>query len=166
MLEIRPAALAEFSLLPAIEVEADGLLTEINGRPLAAALPSAATVQDFAAALHVLVAGRPPVGFARLVEVAGAPHLEQLSVLPAFARQGTGRALVNAAVSWAREAGYRQLTLCTFAEVPFNAPFYASCGFAPDPCPGPELLQVRTREKSLGLDDLGTRVVMRKNLRE
>ncbi|HEV7169205.1 MAG TPA: GNAT family N-acetyltransferase [Micrococcaceae bacterium] len=143
MLEIRPAALAEFSLLPAIEAESDTLLAEVNGRPLTAVLPPAATVQEFAGALHVLVAGRPPVGFARLEEIDGQPHLEQLSVLPPFTAQGVRRALVNAAVAWAREAGYRQMTLGTFAGVPSNAPFYASCGFETGHSPGPGVLQLR-----------------------
>lgn len=164
MLEIRPAALAEFSLLPAIEAESDRLLTEIAGLPVTGPLPGAAAVEDFAAALHILVVGRPPVGFVRLEEVDGQAHLEQLSVLPDYAEQGIGRALVHAAKAWAKEAGYTSLTLSTFADVPFNAPFYASCGFEVLTSPGPELQRLRGHERDLGLDALGTRVVMRARL--
>ncbi len=160
MLEIRPAALAEFSLLPTIEAESDLLLTEIGGLPRSLALPPVPSVAEFAGALHILVAGRPPVGFARLEEIDGQAHFEQLSVIPDYARQGIGRALVNAAKAWAKEAGYHAMTLWTFAEVPFNAPFYASCGFTAVTSVGPELAQLRKHEKDLGLDDLGARAIM------
>ncbi len=165
MLELRPAALAEFSLLPAIEAESDTLLTDAIGRRLAQALPPGATPAEFAAALHIMVAGRPAVAFVRLEEVDGQAHLEQLSVRPDFARQGIGRALIHAATAWAGECGYHAMTLTTFVDVPFNAPFYASCGFAVYGSPGPELLRRRDHERELGLDSLGERVVMRICLR-
>ncbi len=161
MLELRPAALAEFSLLPAIEAASDTLLIDILGRRLTHSMPSGAGAAEFAAALHIMVAGRPAVAFVRLEEVDGQAHLEQLSVLPDFAGQGIGRALVHAAVAWAREAGYRSMTLCTFSEVPFNAPFYASCGFDVVGSPGPEVAALRDHERRIGLDAAGRRVVMR-----
>ncbi|MCY0905503.1 GNAT family N-acetyltransferase [Arthrobacter sp. H14-L1] len=161
MLELRPAALAEFSLLPAIEAASDTLLIDILGRRLTHSMPSGAGAAEFAAALHIMVAGRPAVAFVRLEEVDGQAHLEQLSVQPDFARHGIGRALIHAAVAWARECGYHSMTLTTFAEVPFNAPFYTSCGFTVDNSPGPELLRRRDHERELGLDALGDRVVMR-----
>ncbi|MDJ0357576.1 GNAT family N-acetyltransferase [Paenarthrobacter sp. PH39-S1] len=164
MLELRPAALAEFSLLPAIEAASDTLLTQIAGQRLTRPMPSGAGAAEFAAALHIMVAGRPAVAFVRLEEVDGQAHLEQLSVQPDFARHGIGRALIHAAVAWARECGYHAMTLTTFADVPFNAPFYASCGFAVDSSPGPELLRRRNHERELGLDALGDRVVMRISL--
>jgi GNAT superfamily N-acetyltransferase len=165
MIDIRPAALAEFARLPAIEAEADTLLSEIAGQPLRGPLPPPGTGPEFAAALHVLVAGHPPVGFARLENVDGLAHLEQLSVLPRWTGQGIGRALVQAAKAWAAEAGFSALTLCTFRDVPFNAPFYARCGFLPFADPGPELLELRRRESAAGLDALGARVVLRARLR-
>ncbi|MCU1573002.1 MAG: hypothetical protein JWO93_1084 [Micrococcaceae bacterium] len=165
MIDIRPAALAEFARLPAIEAAADMLLTEIAGKPLRGALPPPGTESEFAGALHILVAGHPPVGFARLENVDGLGHLEQLSVLPDWTGRGIGRALVEAAKAWAAEAGFPALTLCTFRDVPFNAPFYARCGFLPFPDPGAELREVRRREGIAGLDALGVRVVMRAALR-
>ncbi|MFI5085443.1 MAG: GNAT family N-acetyltransferase [Actinomycetales bacterium] len=177
MLEIRPAALAEFSLLTAIETAADALLAASCGIsaacmpaavisaaakiPATAGPPVAAASAGFAAALHILVAGRPPVGFARLEEVDGQAHLEQLSVLPEHASQDVGRALVCAALAWATESGYTAMTLDTFEAVPFNAPFYASCGFAADPDPGPVLVRRRLQERESGLDALGPRLAMR-----
>ena len=43
--------------------------------------------------------------------------------------EATGDDLVHAAMAEAQHRGYDQLTLRTYAEVPWNAPFYASCGF-------------------------------------
>ncbi|MCC3275083.1 GNAT family N-acetyltransferase [Arthrobacter sp. zg-Y20] len=101
---------------------------------------------EFAAARCILVAGRPPAGFARLEEVDRQAHLEQLSVHPDAAGAGLGRALVEAAMAWAREQGYTYMTLCTFVDVPFNAPFYASCGFEVVTAPEGELADVRRHE--------------------
>lgn len=72
----------------------------------------------------------PLVGFVHVLEPAVGPaHLEQLSVLPSHGRRGHGRALVTAALREASLRGHREITLRTYAEVPFNAPFYRSCGF-------------------------------------
>jgi GNAT superfamily N-acetyltransferase len=112
----------------------------------------------------VLVAGRPAVGFARIDEVDGQAHLEQLSVLPSHMRRGNGTALVEAVCAWAAVHGYREVTLCTFAEVPFNAPFFAKRGFVPVESLTPGLVELRDWERDLGLDALGPRIVMRRTL--
>ena len=58
-----------------------------------------------------------------------AAHLEQLSVHPDHGRRGVGRALLRAGIEWAHDHGYRELTLVTYREVPWNGPFYATEGF-------------------------------------
>ncbi len=73
--------------------------------------------------------GPTVLGFARMLEVGDTLHLEQLSVRPEHARQGIGAALVTAVLADAREHGFRSVTLRTFADVPWNAPFYERCGF-------------------------------------
>lgn len=161
-LEIRPVALNEFSLLPEIEAESDTLFDTLSPPISLANLPAPDSPESYANALHIMVAGRPPVAFVRLEIVDGHVHLEQLSVIPSAARQGVGRALVHAAKAWSKESGYTYMTLCTFADVVFNAPFYARCGFSeidPDDY-GPELTRLRETERNLGLDDLGRRVAM------
>lgn len=160
---IRVAGSKDFALLPALEAASDTLLTGVPGVPAGALakLPPPAGAPELSAALQVLVAGEPPVGFARLEQVDGQAHLEQLSVHPAAAGAGVGRALVTASLEWAKDRGYTSMTLCTFAEVPFNAPFYRSCGFAEVRRPGGELGELREHEKGIGLDALGERVAMR-----
>ncbi|WP_370618892.1 GNAT family N-acetyltransferase [Mumia sp. Pv 4-285] len=70
-----------------------------------------------------------PVAFASVGIVDGCAHLEQLSVHPSCARQGIGRALVDAVEVWARDHGLTVMTLTTFADVPWNAPYYRRLGF-------------------------------------
>ena len=164
---IRKAGPQDLALLPAVEAASDTLLAGLPGSGVGPGLlPPPADAADLASARHLLVAGTPPAGFARLEEVDGQAHLEQLSVHPDAAGAGLGRALLEAALAWARRQGYSSMTLCTFAEVPFNAPFYASCGFAVVTDPAGELADLRAHEKQLGLDALGERVAMRLALRE
>ena len=116
--------------------------------------------------LAVFVAGDPPVGFLWLTLVCGQPHLEEVAVLTSAGRQGLGRELVEAACRWASEAGYERITLCTFAEVAWNGPFYRSADFeelVPEECCD-ELAVIRADEARHGLDDVGRRVVMVRRL--
>lgn len=70
-----------------------------------------------------------PVGFALAAVVGGCAHLQEMDVLPEHGRRGLGQALVEAVVDWARQHGFRALTLTTFRSVPWNAPFYRRLGF-------------------------------------
>lgn len=162
MLEIRPAALSEFALLPAIEADADTAFEALDPPMATADFPPPATPAEFAAAFHIMVAGRPPAAFVRLELVDGQAHLEQIAVSPELARQGIGRALLHAAKAWALEAGFHSMTLTTFADVPFNAPFYASAGFTElaEAEWGPGIRAIRRAEIELGLDKAGRRIAM------
>jgi GNAT superfamily N-acetyltransferase len=160
--DVRPARADELALLPALEAAADRLFADIGVGPL----PPAGGLDELVDARCILVAGTPPVGFARLEIVDDHAHLEQLSVHPAHGRQGLGAGLLLAACRWAADGGHSVITLCTFADVPWNAPFYARHGFAPVPDAEltPGLRALRRREHDLGLDALGRRTVMAKNL--
>jgi GNAT superfamily N-acetyltransferase len=122
---IRPVRPDELALLPDLEVAADTVFEPLQIGPL----PGPGTVEEFAAALVVLVAGDPPVGLCRIDDIDGVAHLEQLSVHPDAAGRGTGRALLRAGCDWAAAHGYPELTLATYRDVPWNGPFYASEGF-------------------------------------
>jgi len=122
---IRPVRPDELALLPALELAADTMFEPLGIGPL----PGPGTVEEFAAALVVLVAGEPPVGLCRIDGIGDGAHLEQLSVHPDHGRHGTGRALLRAGCAWAAARGYPELTLATYRDIPWNAPFYASEGF-------------------------------------
>lgn len=104
-----------------------------------------------------------PVGYLLVEVVDGCAHVEQVSVHPGQGRQGVGRRLLDAADTWASGHGLEALTLTTYAEVPWNAPYYARLGFEvlseADLTPG--LRRVRKREEAAGLT-AWPRVAMRR----
>ena len=70
-----------------------------------------------------------PIAYLLVEAVDGSAHIEQVSVHPSHARQGLGRALVETAAGWAHRRALAALTLTTYAEVPWNAPYYERLGF-------------------------------------
>ncbi|MDT0342474.1 GNAT family N-acetyltransferase [Streptomyces litchfieldiae] len=106
-----------------------------------------------------------PVAYLVAEPVDGALHIEQVSVHPAHARRGLGRSLIEEAAGHAAAAGLPALTLTTFAEIPWNAPYYRRCGFLvlaeDDITPG--LRAIRRHEAAIGLDRW-PRVCMRRPL--
>jgi GNAT superfamily N-acetyltransferase len=71
-----------------------------------------------------------PVGFLAAYELDNDFHVAELSVARSHQRQGIGAELVAAAVSHARAAGFRSVTLTTYRDLSWNAPFYVKLGFA------------------------------------
>ena len=106
-----------------------------------------------------------PVGYAIVDVVDGLAHLEQLSVLPNHGRKGLGAELLVHVCDWAASRRFDAVTLTTFADIPWNAPFYAKHGFRvmDDAEFGAELRDLRAREAEHGLDP-GRRVCMRRDL--
>jgi GNAT superfamily N-acetyltransferase len=101
------------------------------------------------------------VGFALVDVVDGRPHLEEMDVHPDFGRRGIGARLVAAVCDWARGAGHSAITLTTFRDIPWNAPFYRRHGFrelAPRELT-PALRAIVADEAARGLDP-ATRVIM------
>jgi GNAT superfamily N-acetyltransferase len=166
---IEPARPGDLAKLPSIERAANVLF---EGRGLAGVVADDATSLAELSHAHgaglLWVARAPdgePIAFALLELVDGQPHLEEIDVHPAHGRRGVGRALLEALFAWARGAGYRAMTLTTFRDVPWNAPFYASAGFralAPGEL-SPGLAAVVRDETARGLDP-AQRVVMRREL--
>ena len=83
----------------------------------------------------VLLAGSPAVGFAlfrlrpSLWAKAGDAYLEELYVIPEHRRQGIGRALLNAAIDSARDAGANHFELTTGETDKEARALYESRGF-------------------------------------
>ena len=158
MRRVRAARSDDLPRLQEIEVAAGALFADVG-------LPSVA--DDEPPSIPVLtryqVGGRAwvstddadrPVGYALALEVDGSGHLEQLSVDPAAGRQGRGAELVEVVVAWAAGRGFPALTLSTFLDVPWNAPYYERLGFRvlteEEVTPG--LLVLRQHELDAGLD--------------
>lgn len=130
---IRLARPDDFEALRGIEDAAAALFA---ATPYAAVVDGdATTIDDFAEAQgrgHLWVAAAAddsPAGFAFVEIHAGCAHLDELDVHPDHGRRGVGAALLDAVCDWARGAGYPAVTLTTYREIPWNAPFYARRGF-------------------------------------
>ncbi len=102
---------------------------------------------------------------ARAPEPERSAHVEQVSVDPRFAGRRLGWQLLDHVADQARRHGLDAVTLTTFRDVPWNAPYYERCGFRPlaDAELGPGLRRVRDDEAAHGLDP-GRRVCMRRDL--
>jgi predicted N-acetyltransferase YhbS len=73
--------------------------------------------------------GERVIGFAAIGTVGRELHLAELSVERAHQRYGVGSLLIRAMMIDARNSGYRAVTLNTYRDIPWNAPFYARFGF-------------------------------------
>ncbi len=67
-----------------------------------------------------------PIGFAVASIRGRRMHLDELDVLPEHGRKGVGSALIEAVEDYALNSGCVEMTLTTFRDVPWNAPFYAA----------------------------------------
>ncbi len=148
-------------MLPELELAADERFSELGVGPL----PAPSNVAELVQAQAVLVAGDPPVGFARLDVLGGEAHLEQLCVHPEHGRLGIGRALLEAACGWAREAGYDEISLATYRDVPWNGPFYARAGFEEAGLVDEWFRQRGRAGEEPVMARFGTRVIMIRSLR-
>ena len=150
---IRPAEPGDTAPMQDIERAAGELFREVGMPEVADDAPFSdgelATYIDDARAWVAVGGDGLPVGYLLADVVDGNLHIEQVSVHPGAGRQGIGRALIEHA---ARRATV--VTLTTFRDVPWNAPYYLRCGFhlMSDDEVGPELRAVRRREAEQGLD--------------
>jgi predicted N-acetyltransferase YhbS len=74
-------------------------------------------------------------------------------VLPAFAGRRIGAALLEAAAERARATGLAGLSLSTFREVPWNAPYYRRLGFSEVADLTPGMAAIREEHLARGLDE-------------
>jgi len=131
---IRAARLED---LPRIsEIEDSGAETFTRyGRPLVDGSPPAPPEQ-WAAALDAGLlwvaadAGDTPIGFLAGEITEDGLYVAEVDVVMERQRQGHGRRLMQTAIDWARTRRLPGVTLTTFRDIPWNAPFYASLGFA------------------------------------
>ena len=158
MFRIRHATPADLADLPAIERSAAEAFRGAGVSLSADAPVSSAEVWRPAlrsGTLWVAVdeAGRI-VGFLAARKINRVLHIDEMDVDFDHQRRGIGRALLDAAIVWARRAGLNEITLTTFRDLAFNRNFYAASGFvelAPEEM-SPRLKAIRSREAGYGLD--------------
>lgn len=157
-IEIRGAEAGDFPRLQQIERAAGEAFRGIGMSEIADdAPPSLEELEGYAGAGLAWVAvdaQGTPIAYLLAERIDEALHIEQVSVHPDAARKGIGRALIDHAGRHAAALGLTALTLATFVEVVWNAPYYRRIGFielATDQLT-PGLVDVRRREAELGLD--------------
>ncbi len=168
-MQIRPARPDELPDLQRVEREAGerfrglGLLDHLLDHSLS--LPELSAHQRAGRVWVAVDAGERLVGFAVASVLGGNAHLEELDVVPRAGQRGVGTRLLARVCAWAAAEGFSAITLSTFRDVPWNAPFYARRGFHPVPSAelSPALHEVRAREERLGIA-VEERVMMRRTL--
>jgi GNAT superfamily N-acetyltransferase len=130
---IRAGRIDELPTVQEIERRAGRRLAAV-GLPAAADLPIHPMEEIRADCGHgrLLVAADEvdrAVGFALFDLHEDEAYLREVDVVPEHGGQGLGRRLIQEVIARARGAGLRRVTLTTFRDVPFNAPFYARLGF-------------------------------------
>lgn len=157
-MRIRAAVAAELRLLQDIERAAGECFRDVGMPEIAADEPLG--LDELARYLRADLAWVAvededlPVAYLIAEPVDDALHIEQVSVHPVSAHRRIGRALIEHAAVRAAADGLEALTLTTFTEIAWNAPYYARCGFAPI-APGdltPGLRKIREQEAAHGLD--------------
>jgi GNAT superfamily N-acetyltransferase len=165
--EIRRARRDELETLREIERDAGRAFAAIGMPEIAAHEPPSVTeLERFVSAGHAWVAvdsSGHPVGYILSEVVDGCAHIEQVSVAPAYARRGIGSALINYLDAGAAADHRPALTLTTFRDVPWNAPYYARLGFAVlrPADQGPEL-RARVEREARSIPSDAARVAMRR----
>ena len=154
---VRPARADELAVLQEIEVAAGARFAEVGMTYISEHDPPPLDrLEHYRRVGRAWVSTDPadrPVGYLIADLLDGNAHIEQVSVHPDVGRRGVGRSLIDHATAWAADRGLRAVTLTTFTEVPWNAPYYARCGFIPvaEGDMGPELAALWAEERERGL---------------
>jgi GNAT superfamily N-acetyltransferase len=153
---IRRARRDDLHVLRDVEVRAGARFCEIGMDEIADDEP--APIADDAT-VWVVELDDEIVGYVLVAEVDDAVHIEQVSVVPEAAGRGVGATLIDRAAEHARELGLGRLTLTTFRDVAWNAPYYERLGFAVVLDAGPELAALVAHERT-SIPGVAARVAM------
>lgn len=155
---IRLAEPADLPRLQEIEVAAGSIFRSVGMAEIADdPAPPASWFEEYLTDGRAWVwadRGAAAAAFCLVEIVDGNAHVEQLSVHPDHGRHGLGAQLLGHIGEWARDRGLPEITLTTFTDVPWNAPYYTRLGFSvlADDDLGPGLQDVRAHEAERGLD--------------
>ncbi|MEQ9519970.1 MAG: GNAT family N-acetyltransferase [Parvibaculum sp.] len=165
---IRRAEPEDFPKLGAIEISAGELFREHGLADVAdnppTDIPFFLSCARFGAVLVAEIEGTL-AGFALAAKYDGTAHLYEVSVSRDHQGHGVGRKLIEGVCDWAKGEGFKSITLSTFSDLPWNAPFYTKLGFSiiGSGDYSPAMMMLRGREEHNGLD-MSRRCLMRKEL--
>jgi GNAT superfamily N-acetyltransferase len=156
-IELRLATEHDLAALPAIERSA---ATAFQGRVPMDVLTSVSPAETWrphcaAGTLWVACDQGAPIAFLAARRLGPRLHIDEMDVERAWQGKGLGRRLMDLAIAHATEHRLAGLSLTTFRSVPWNAPFYASCGFVEWPPAGApdEIRAILRAEAARGLRD-------------
>lgn len=165
---IRPACASDCEAIRGIERAAGQRFQIINMAAVAEdEPPTADEILAHVALGQAWVATAPgrrtPVGYILVDVLDDLLDVHQVSVDLVYPGRRIGASLVDTAGVWAVGRGLGWLTLTTFRDVPWNAPYYARLGFevVDDARLPAALATIRQQEKAVGLDRW-PRVAMRR----
>ena len=132
--------------------------------------PSLDELTTYLGADHIWVmtdAANTILGYAIVEIIDVGVHIEQVSVHPAHSHNGFGAQLIDCIADWAAAHHHDVMTLTTFVDVPWNAPYYERLGFEriPESALSPDLVRVRVHEQASGLDSWPRITMSRPTLR-
>lgn len=156
-IRVRAATPDDAARMPAVERSASGLFRDAPGLAWIAddsVLSPEQHLQFIASGTSWLAEAEPGqcLGFLCAQAFDDELHIWELAVRADHQRQGIGKQLVRQAYAYAAKHGLAGLTLTTFHDVPWNAPWYAKLGFqAILTLPGSRLESVLALEGRIGL---------------
>lgn len=130
---LREAVPEDESTIRAVELDAARAYAAVPGHAFCLDLPARdaaehARVRAEGVAFVGEIEGRL-AGFLLIRPLDGHAHLLELAVALAYQRRGLGGRLIARGEAWARSQGYKEVTLTTFREVPWNEPYYRRLGY-------------------------------------
>ena len=130
---LRLARKGDAELMPAIEAGAGKMFADIEGLAGIAGTHTLPVdrLEKYIRKGHCLVAhvGAAMAGFLVNEPFSRELHIWEMDVHPDYQQRGIGAGLLRACLIDARNSGFKAVTLTTFVDVPWNAPFYAKLGF-------------------------------------
>jgi GNAT superfamily N-acetyltransferase len=167
MTTIRPPRRDELELLRSIERDAGQAFAALGMTRMGEALrvDELEALRSAGRAWVTVDDDDTPIAYLLSAVLDNCAHIEQVSVAPSHARRGIGAALIEHLATIAQREERAALTLTTFRDVPWNAPYYQRLGFtiveAPDQ--DPDLAVVVARE-TRSIPGRAPRVAMRRPL--
>lgn len=166
--QIRLATLDDVPALGPVEVAAGQLFKTVGMGHLSHKFMEPEMAAAFVRAKGCFVAEAEDgalAGFAMSSPLDHSVFVHEISVDPAHGRRGIGQRLLNAVSDWAKALGKPAVTLSTFTDVPWNAPYYGRQGFSvverEDWSPAFFIIHAHEEESGLPID---RRCFMRKEL--
>lgn len=156
-IRIEKASKEDFPSIQAVELASFLTLQNSGGVTGEATASSTEELEDYLKDELLFVAfdaKNQVVGFAGATVIDDTLHLGEIDVHPAWQKRGIGRSLLTTVLCEGKKKNLYCVTLTTDKFVPFNAPFYESCGFSileADEC-SPFLKDILESEKESGFD--------------